>query len=122
MLRVFGLNIRLFANDKVGFADYDRVSDVKRLYIGKNAPLPFSFHYDKYYEVEKTYRELEGEEAVAASMDESYKSLAGRQIIDTQSEVSGDRIKITFECMESIAEKQGILREATNDNGEESGG
>ncbi len=119
MLKAFSLRIPLFFSDRVGFAGYDRVSEAKWLHIGKDTPLPFSFHYDKYYELEITRQPMERETAVAEAEAEARRQVAGIQIVSEQKEVTEDTVKITFECIENITQKQTVLREENHIGGEE---
>ena len=61
-LRVFNVNINLFLDDKVPFEKFEKtvlkaISPIAKLL------LPFSFHYDKFYEVEVIREEINEEQA-----------------------------------------------------------
>ncbi len=63
MIKIFNFYVNFFLNDRISYANYDRISYVKNFTIGKTFVLPFSFHYDNYYEVLLSQREYDENEA-----------------------------------------------------------
>lgn len=121
MIKLFNFYVNFFLNDRISYDNYDRISYVKKLAIGKNMVLPFSFHYDKYYEVDIAKNKRDINEAVSLAENEAFEQVKGLRIKKSHKEILEDgRLKVTYECLESIAEKKAILREDTKDNGEDS--
>jgi similar to stage IV sporulation protein len=121
MLKVFNFYVNFFLNDRISYDNYDRISYVKKLSIGKNIVLPFSFHYDNYFEVSITQNERDINEAIALAENEAFEHVKGIQIKTSHKEIiQENKLKVTYECLEIIAEKKAILKEDTKDNGENS--
>ncbi|MDR0405198.1 MAG: sporulation protein YqfD [Clostridiales bacterium] len=110
MLKIFNFYIKFFINDGISYTNYDRISSVKNLSVGESIVLPFSFHYDKYYEVEVTMREAERGRAVELAAAGAHERVRGLQIIDLRREETEDGLRLTYECLENIAQKREITR------------
>ncbi|OQB14734.1 MAG: putative stage IV sporulation protein YqfD [Firmicutes bacterium ADurb.Bin193] len=118
MVKIFSFYIKFFTNDRISYTNYDRISYVKKLSIGKDMVLPFSFHYDNYYEVEIIRRETDRNEALDIARSEAKNRVKDILVVSSVEEESQDTLKITYECLENIAQKKAILKGETNDNGE----
>ncbi|MCK9479965.1 MAG: sporulation protein YqfD [Firmicutes bacterium] len=121
-LKIFNFYVNFFLNDRISYANYDRISYVKNFSIGKSFALPVSFHYDNYYEIDVTQREYDKTEAIALAEGEAFEHVKGLQIKNSYKLVEGNKLKMTYECLENIVEKKAILREDAKDGGEGSGG
>jgi similar to stage IV sporulation protein len=119
MLKFFNFYVNFFINDRISYENYDRISYVKRLSIGKNLVLPFSFHYDNYYEVEVTWRQRDINEALELAGQEAFEHVKGMQIKNSKRELIGEKLKVTYECLENIALKKAVIREDAKDNGKD---
>jgi len=116
-IKIFDFYIKFFINDRIYYTNYDRISYVKKLSLGKDNILPISFHYDNYYEQSVTENELTNEQAIEKhkkEMDSEFKDI---QIVNKQELIHDNKLTITYECIQSIAKQQEVLREETNDNG-----
>ena len=110
MLKIFNFYVKLYRGD-ISFTDYEQESFVKSLKLGNNNVLPFSFCYDKYYEVTTEQILLSNDEATEKfreTLDEKYKDC---EIVNREFTIEGDKIKAIYECIEDIGEKAEILYE-----------
>lgn len=116
ILQLFGFNINFFINDRVPFEKFERINNVKQLSLGPNLLLPFSFHYDKFYEVEDIRQEISPEQAYQNTVESLHQQLDAEITQDIQVTNRTDTQKInengetivtvTYECLESIAEME----------------
>lgn len=117
LIKIFDFSIKFFINDRIYYTNYDRISYVKKLSLGKDNILPISFHYDKYYEQNLTQNELTNEQAIEkikTEMDNEFKDI---QIVSKKDLIHDNKLTITYECIQNIAKQQEVLKEETNDNG-----
>lgn len=120
-IKILNFYIKFFINDRISYANYDRISKVKKLSFGKSVVLPISFHYDKYYELEIEQKEMDRETALKIAEENAFKKVKGKQIVKKDIEKPQDILKITYECLEDIGVKQDILKEENTSDGEVSG-
>ncbi|GHV17561.1 sporulation protein YqfD [Clostridia bacterium] len=118
-LDLFGFNIRLFTSDKVEFAEYDRVSEIRQIRLSQNLVLPFALHYDKFYEVDKINQPINENESIAGAKAKIIADLYSKLTPDAQ--VLGEElttsttsagellVTVTLECLENIGQKEEIL-------------
>jgi len=116
-VKIFDFYIKFFINDRIYYTNYDRISYVKKLSLGKDNILPISFHYDNYFEQNVTQNELTNEQAIEKLKGEMDSELKDIQIVNKQEVVHENKLTITYECIQSIGKQQEVLREETNDNG-----
>lgn len=110
MLKIFNFYVKLYKGD-VNFSDFENESYVKSLKLGNNNVLPFSFCYDKYYEVKTEQIQLNNDEATEkfkAELDKKYKDC---EIVNREFSIEGDKIKATYECIENIGQQTEVLYE-----------
>ncbi len=121
MLKIFGWKIPLFFDDKVEFKSFDRESRVNKLYESEKFSLPFSFHYDKFYDVDISYEELSPEESRAILKKQLRKevesafgsSVVVKDIVWTEGVNAEGKstLTVSYECSENIAEEKEALYE-----------
>ena len=116
-IKIFDFSIKFFINDRIYYANYDRISYVKKLTLGKDNILPISFHYDKFNEQNLTQNELTNEQAIEklkTEMDSEFKDI---QIVSKKDLIHDNKLTVTYECIQNIAKQQEVLKEEANDNG-----
>jgi len=128
MLNVFGWKIPLFFSDKVEFENFDRESRVNKIWENDKFPLPFSFHYDKFYDVDISYEKLSRKEGIAALKEQLQKevekdldpSAVVKEITWSEGTNSAGKptLTVSYECSENIAmEKEALYEPLGEDNG-----
>ena len=122
MLKLFNFYVKFFLNDRISYENYDRISYVKNISFGKDIILPFSFHYDNYYEVDIAQQELERKIAVEMAAEKAYEQVRGLNVVSDERDIGQTTMKVTYECLENIALKKAVLREDAKDDGENTGG
>ncbi len=126
IIKIFGWKIPLFVDDKVPFKHFDRESKVKKLLKIKNFSLPFSFHYDKFYDVDISYEELSLDEGKAIlkeqlckevenELDPSavVKKITWSEGVDANGKTT---LTVSYECSENIAQEKEALYEPLGEN------
>lgn len=126
ILKVFGFNINFFLHDGIPYVKYDRISHVNQFAITPNLLLPFSFHYDKFYETEVIRQEVTPEQAYNNTVDKLYKQLDAELAQDAQvvnrlvsqktDENGKTLVTATYECQESIVEMEETVYEPNGKN------
>ncbi|MDD4688483.1 MAG: sporulation protein YqfD [Eubacteriales bacterium] len=120
-LEIFGWNIPLFLSDKISFENFDRVSRVNKLWRNSKIDLPFSFHYDKFYDIEINYKKLplkEGIKIAKNNLKDKITSELGpeaivnnityEQWVDQKGKLN---LTAVYECSENIGQKKEALYE-----------
>ena len=115
-LTFFGFALNLYFKDEISFENFDTMRYTNNISVGKNNVIPIGLVRTVYREKNVTKTELTPEQAaqkLMAEMDEKYKDT---EIVDKKVRTEGNKLTVTYECIESIVQK-----EALHDNGENSG-
>lgn len=125
-LEIFGWNIPLFFSDKVSFKEFDRVSKVNNLWENDKFSLPFSFHYDKFYDVEISYEKIPysrgleiAREQLCSEIEKELPSSAQvKDITYTEGKSAEGKpiLTVVYECSENIAQEKEALYEPLGEN------
>ncbi len=107
-LKILDFYVKLYFDDRISYENYERISNVKRLSLGKGFVLPLSFHYDKYKEQTVSKVKMTEQEAVKAVYEIMDSELSGIEILKRQYEIKNNKLKVVYTCRENIIEKVGF--------------
>ena len=107
-LSIFNFYIKFYLNDRISYKNYDRISYVKNFTLGGGYALPVAFHYDNYTEQNVKKAEMTSNEAVLSVQKELDAETKNAEIVKKSHKISGNKLTVTYECIENIAEKVGF--------------
>lgn len=107
-LKIFGLNVNLYVKNKILFEKYDILSYTNYIRLGNNLELPIGIETTEYSEyIEKSVK-LSEEQLKKQLVEEMDKEYSESQIISRNFKIQDDKMTVTYECIEDIAEKEEI--------------
>ncbi len=107
-LKILDFYVKLYLDDRISFENYERISSVKKLSLGNGFALPISFHYDNYVEQSVTKVKMTEKEAVEFVYSQMNDEFCDSEIIGRKYKINGNKLTVTFECLENIIQKVGF--------------
>ena len=115
-LSIFNFYIKFYLNDRISYKNYDRISYVKNFSLFGGYALPVAFHYDNYTEQNVRKAEMTPNEAVLSVQKELDAETKNAEIVKKSHKISGNKLTVTYECIENIAEKVGFEFDSRENN------